>query len=457
MATDKRLTPRGVQALKAEAKPKKYTDGGGLFLLVVPSKIEGAAPGKLWRWNYLYQGKNKTLAIGAYPDVGVEAARAKRDEARAMLKAGVDPIDGRKQAQIAAAAEVAKLVTFKQVFERIETEQWFLKLDADSHKCYRSGLRYCAALHDKPLPTITAADIKNMFDDLISPKANNGRGYARGTVNKVGKMTLLAVIDHGLANEIIDRSPMEMLRARRFKIKGRKTKSHPAIIAEPEVGELLRAIDGYPDGSVGRLLWTMPYLFARPTEIRLARWDEVDFENAIWTVPAERMKGQDREAPHYVPLPRQVLERFRAWRAETGDRSPFIFPGKKPGGNISFRGHGEALIALGYGGRHTGHGFRTTASSRLSAARRWSVDAIELQLDHRVGGDGDGGTRAGMTNNIRAIYMREPMMAERIEMMQWWADYLDGLRTPPEGVNVHPISTAAERAAYRERRAVRAA
>ncbi|MEM8697021.1 MAG: site-specific integrase [Pseudomonadota bacterium] len=190
---------------------------------------------------------------------------------------------------------------------------------------------------------------------------------------------------------------------------------HSAIIDPKEVGGLLRAIDGYSGQPLTCLaLKLTPHLFVRPGELRRAEWDEFDFDEAVWTIPAEKMKMRD---PHLVPLSNQALELLESAKAiSEGQRYVFssLYPGKRP---MSENTINAALRRLGYTGKEmTAHGFRSMASTLLNESGKFNPDAIERALAHKD------------TNASRAAYHRGLHWAERVEMAQWWSDRLDTLR-----------------------------
>ena len=203
---------------------------------------------------------------------------------------------------------------------------------------------------------------------------------------------------------------------------------HYAAITDPKsLGELLRAIDGY-SGEPATLaaLQLTPHVFQRPGEVRQMQWQELDLEAGVWTIPAERMK---QRSPHVVPLSRQSVETLRGMQALTCN-GKFVFPSirtrERPMSENTVNG---ALRRLGYAGSEmTAHGFRSTASTLLNESGRWNPDAIERALSHAE------------KNQVRAAYNRGSYWAERVQMAQWWSDYLDRLKS---GAAVIPFRSSA--------------
>lgn len=194
-----------------------------------------------------------------------------------------------------------------------------------------------------------------------------------------------------------------------------KVKHHAAILEPAQLGELLRSIDSYSGHAITRLaMQVSPHVMARPGEIRKATWAEFDLDNAVWKIPAERMKMR---RPHEIPLSRQVLAYLEELSALTGPTG-FVFPAfhtfKRP---LSENTVNQAFRRLGYAvGEVTAHGLRTTASTLLNESGKWAPDAIERSLAHSD------------ANSVRGVYNRGRYWDERVAMHQWWSDYLDQLR-----------------------------
>jgi integrase len=203
-------------------------------------------------------------------------------------------------------------------------------------------------------------------------------------------------------------------------------KHHAAIIEPKEIGALLRAIDGY-EGQISTIyaLKLTPLIFQRPGEVRKARWQDIDLDNAVWSIPAEVMKKRE---PHHVPLSTQAVALLKEIQTLTGN-GEFVFPSirtrKRPISENTING---ALRRLGYtGDEMTAHGFRTMASSLLNESGKWNPDAIERALSHAE------------KNQVRRAYNRTAYWDERVAMAQWWSDFLDTLKT---GADIIPLFKA---------------
>ena len=419
-----------IRNLRPRETPYKQTVERGLFLLVQPS---GAM---LWRMKYRVDGCDadgtlrkveKKLGLGSYPDVSLKEARERRDEARRLLANGIDPAEQkRRDIQAAKIRAGHTFTTIAQAYiaknERdglapntIIKRRWFVRL-------------LQKPLGNRPITEIQPFDILEAVRPFEAAKNDE---KAHRALQFVG-----SVFRYAIANQLAVSDPTRDLRGALAK---RKPKHHAAILEPQLVGDLLRAVDGYEGQGIPitRIaLQLSPHVFVRPGELRSAEWKEIDLDGAVWRIPAARMKGR---VEHVVPLSRQVVVLFKAARALTGG-GRYVFPSiRTPLKAMSENTVNAALRRLGYtNDEMTAHGFRAMASSLLNESGKWSSDAIERALAHR---DKDA---------VRAAYHRGTHWAERVEMAQWWSDYLDMLRdgaaiiSPSRGGLAHlPQSTAA--------------
>lgn len=391
------LTDVEIRSAKPRPKPYKLSDGGWLFMLVQPNGS------RLWRMAYRFAGKEKTLSIGPYPDVSLRDARARRDEAKALLDAGIDPNVKRRLDKL--AQNITNANTFAGIageyLEKLRKEgrapatlnkvEWLLDLARP-----KIGAR--------PISQITAPEVLDALRDVEK----------RGRLETARRMrsTIGSVFRYAIATARAENDPTGALRGALITP---KVKHRPAFVEPAAVGAFLRAIDGF-DGqpSTVAALRLLPLVFTRPGELRRAEWSEFDFEKAVWTIPAARMKMR-RE--HHVPLSRQALEILAALK-EVNGKGRLLFPGTRSVDRpISENTLNAALRRMGYAQDEVcAHGFRTTASSLLNESDRFSPDAIERALDHQ------------MRDPVRRAYARSSYWKERVEMAQWWADYLDELK-----------------------------
>jgi integrase len=391
------LTDISLRKSKPGPKPYKLADAKALFVLVMPNGS------KLWRLKYRLDGKEKLLALGAYPEVSLSQARTARDAARAQIKAGNDPIQSRNLDR--AIAKVSRAMTFSLVAEELIAR----KAAEGKAPATLEKLRWllldlaCPIVGNRPVASISPHEVLEMLRVI---EARGRLETARRLLATMGEVfrfaiqTLRATIDPTAPLKGALQTPIVTGRA--------------AILDPIEFGGLLRAIDGYQSTVVRAALQLAALLFQRPGELRQAEWAEFDIEAGIWTIPAGRMKM--RKA-HRVPLPRQALEILRALHDATGGGA-LCFPGtrssKRP---ISDATMNAALRRMGYESTQaSAHGFRSTASSLLNESGLWSPDLIEASLAH-----------AGV-DRIRATYNRADYFDGRAKMGQWWADHCDKLR-----------------------------
>lgn len=390
------LTVVQIRALKPAERPYKVADSDGLYLLVQPS---GAL---LWRFRYRCCGIERKLSLGSFPDVSLVQARRKRDEAKAELDDGIDPVEEKRQRRL--KAELAAQTTFALVageyIEKMEREgrspatikkaRWFLEL--------------LDGIAKRPIAAITPHELLDVLK----------RVERRGHHETALRLRSFAgrVFRYGFATLRTERNPADILRGA---LTVPRVKHHAAIVEPKKVGDLLRAIDGY----TGRpetlhALRIAPHVFLRPGELRQAKWSEIDFAEKVWRVPAERMKMKQ---PHAVPLSRQVLFLLQDLRSLARD-SEFLFPALHTTKRcISDNTLNVALRRLGFeNDEMTSHGFRAMASTLLNESGLWHPDAIERALAH------------GEKDKVRAAYHRGAHWTERVRMAQWWSDYLDQLR-----------------------------
>lgn len=386
------LTDAAARNAKAQNKPYKLTDGQGLYLLVNPTGS------KLWRWKYRAGGKEKLMALGAYPAVSLTKARKDRDEARAKLVNDLDPMVERKTTK--HARQVAAENSFKTV-ARAWWDNW-KSARSDRHADYvlrRLELDVFPAIGKRPIDQIEAPELVKMAKAIQDRGALDIAKRALQTTSQVFRYA----IAHGLAtrNPVADFKPADVLAAR-------PKSNYPRVDAK-ELPKLLRSIDAYQGTPATRLaMKLMALTFVRTGELIAARWAEFDLDVGRWDIPAERMK---MKTPHIVPLSTQAIEVLRTLHLVTG-RNALLFPGErdhdKPMSNNTIL---AALKRMGYQGRMTGHGFRGIASTLLHEMG-FDHAHIELQLAHQE------------RNAVSAAYNHALYLRQRSDMMQAWGDHL---------------------------------
>ncbi|WP_027175902.1 tyrosine-type recombinase/integrase [Desulfovibrio aminophilus] len=398
-----KLTDTAIRNAKPGPKPKRLFDGGGLYLEVSP------AGAKLWRLKYRFGGKEKRLALGAYPAVSLAAARERRDEARKVLAQGVDPAAARKAEQAEARAQ-------EETFGDIARE-WFDKFkhtwtpDGAEDIWQRLEKNVLPFLRERPIREITPPELLAVIRRMES------RGVletARRQLQKCGQ-----VFRYAVATGRAERDPSLDLRG----ALPPTVQKHHASVTDPQaVAALLRAVEGYQGTLVTQCaLKLAPLVFVRPGELRRAEWSEIDLAAGEWRIPAAKMKMKEQ---HIVPLSRQAVTILRELHPLTG-AGLYVFPSERSRSRpMSENTVNAALRRLGYSkDEMTGHGFRSMASTLLHE-QGWNRDAIERQLAHAE------------RNKVRAAYNYAEFLPERRKMMQAWADFLDGLR---QGGKVIPL------------------
>jgi integrase len=405
--TNMPLTDTNIRNAKYQQnKPiQKLSDGHGLHLMVTKT-------GKYWRYNYRFDGKQKTLAIGTYPETSLADARGKHLEARKQLAAGIDPGELKKAVK---AAQVEDANTFEVI-----AREWHGKFSPNWTKDHVT--RIFRRFENSVFPYIGKRPIK----DINAPELLTvlRRIEARGAVETAHRamQNCGQVFRYAVATGRTDRDPSADLRGALPPV---KQKHHASITDTKKIGELLRAMDGYQGTLTARCALSLaPLVFVRPGELRAAEWQEIDFDKAEWRIPGEKMK---MGAVHIVPLSRQVVAILEEIKPLTGD-GRYVFPSERSKDRpISENTVNAALRRMGYSkAEMTGHGFRSMASTLLNE-QGWHRDAIERQLAHAE------------RDNVRAAYNYAEHLPERRRMMQAWSDYLDGLK---KGADVIPIRKA---------------
>ncbi|WP_420434735.1 tyrosine-type recombinase/integrase [Hyphobacterium sp.] len=392
------LTDITIRSFKPADKPYKRSDGGGLYLFVSPSG------GKLWRLAYRFDGKQKTLALGAYPAVSLALSRQRRDEAKTLLAAGVDPSVHAKAEKLArrASRENTFGAIAKDYITKVEKEG---RADATMKK-----IRWMVDLANKDLGAVPIADI-SASDVLVPLRKLESEGKletARRLRSVIGQVVRFAI-----ASAKATHDPTQA-------IKGALTTptvTHRAAATDrKKAASLFRAIWLYEGSFATRsALQLMALLYPRPGELRSAHWSEFDLDAKTWIIPAERAKMR-RE--HRKPLSDAAVDILVELKRLNGS-GELVFPSSsrfhRP---MSENTMNMALRRLGFGkGEATAHGFRATASSLLNESGKWHPDAVEAELGH-VGSD-----------EVRRAYHRAAYWDERSKMTDWWANEIHHLRT----------------------------
>jgi integrase len=387
------LTDTAVRNAKRREKPQKLSDGGGLHLLVNP---DGA---RYWRLAYRYHGRQKTLALGVYPIVSLADARMARDGAKLLLARNIDPSQARKEQKRAAR------LSADNTFE-IVAREWCENQRDGWAALYRDYVM--RRLEADVFPEIGSRPIAEIEPPELLAVLRKVEKRGAVEIAKRLRQTVGQVFRYGIVTGRAKRDPSVDLKGA-LKASGRR--AHHKAMPREDLPIFLRALSTYDGEARTRLGLHLAVLtFVRTTELRAARWDEVDLETAEWRIPAERMKMRD---PHIVPLSRQAVEIFAELRSIAG-QSNYVFPSAGTEGFMSNNTMLFAMYRLGFHGRATVHGFRAVASTLLNEMG-FHPDCIERQLAHDE------------RNKVRAAYNHAQYLPERRRMMQLWANYLDDL------------------------------
>ncbi|HWU01397.1 MAG TPA: integrase arm-type DNA-binding domain-containing protein [Novosphingobium sp.] len=372
------------------------TDELGLYLLIMPTG------GRLWRFNYRFDGKQKTLAFGNFPDLSLAKARAMRTSAREALAEGRDPSEVRREADREAKARS------QDTFDAI-SDEWLDKLERDGRSsATMTKMRWLVdfarpSIGPRPITELTAPELLEVLRTIEVRGRHETANRLRSTFGTIFRYAIAT----GRARQDVSANLKGALITPKIK--------HRAAILDPNaLGSLLRAIDAHDGQPAVRLALRMaPHVFVRPGELRCAEWSEFDFEKHIWTIPAQKTKMR---RPHKVPLTAQVL----AILDELDTLSlagPFLFPSVRAESRpITDNTLNAAMRRMGYGKDEvTTHGFRATASTLLNESGRWRPDAIVRQLAHMD------------SSEVRRAYARGEHWEERVRMMKSWSNELASL------------------------------
>jgi len=411
-----------LKALKIPEGQKQLRQpvGDGLYLLV-------RSTSKSWRWDYRLAGKRDTVSLGAYPSTTLKQAKQRLADAKALQKRGINPRTEQqriKAENIAASQAVkAQQVEDANTFHAVSL-LWLAKNEAEwSHSHHQKQLgrlkrHITPAIGRTPIKQITRQEVTSFLLLL----ANRG---TRETAKRCGQI-VVSVFNYALNAGLVDGVPVGDLSK---VLPAPEAKKLPSITDPKEIGGLLRAIEGYQgEYTTSIALRLLPYLAVRGGEFRHAEWGEINLDAALWTIPASHRKlmrklQQDPTNTHTVPLSSQAVQLVEELKQYTG-HGRYLFPSSRSAARpMSENTINACLARLGYKGLMVGHGWRASFSTTMNM-QGFNPDAIERQLAHTE------------KNQVRAAYNRGEYMDERTQMMQQWADYLDGLR---DGAKIIPI------------------
>lgn len=385
------LTAREIQAAKPKEKAYGLADGGGLSLWIT------ALGQKYWHFRYRIHGKQPRISLGVYPTVSLQIAREKAAEMRALVAQGIDPDQKRKQDKLASA----------NLFGAAAEEWYQSKIKAGRSTSTLDKMRtyldkdILPVLGDKPIGSVSRADCAAVQDRIEKRGALNVSKKVRGWLREI--------FSRAIAKGMCENNPASELRF--IAMEAPKAEHYPHLL-EPELPEFLRKLDNSTSRVINRTAAWMSILTAsRPGMVRFAEWHEINLDDAIWNISAEKMKMR---RVHVTPLPAQMLVLLKGLREITG-RQQYLFPGiGTKNSMMSENTVNKVFRLIGYKGRMVSHGTRHTASTLLRE-HGWPKQFVDAQLSHKETGI------AGDYNH--AIYL-----SQRRVMMQWYADYLDALK-----------------------------
>jgi len=386
-----------IRNLKPREKPYKVSDFEGLYLLVTP------AGSKLWNIKYRLHGKEKKLSLGAYPAISLAQARKLKEEARAKIAQGNDPSEAKQAAK--RETREAQSNTFAKIGESfLEKQRREGKTQATLDKTIYHLKLANADFGRKPITEITAPMILMC---LRKVEAKGNYETAHRLRARIGSVFRFAI-----ASGIAETDPTYALKDALI----RPNRKHRAAITDPvKLGALMVAIDGFDGQATTRIaLHLLAMLAQRPGEIRQAKWQEIDFESKIWSIPATKMKMR---RDHNVPLPTQAVELLLELREISGE-AEYLFPSLRSWHRpMSDNTLNAALRRMGYSGDEmTAHGFRASFSTLANESGQWNPDAIEVSLAHVE------------RNEVRKAYNRGLYWDERVRLADWWVTLLDDIR-----------------------------
>jgi len=403
------LTDTTIRHAKSKEKQYKLSDSGGLHIIIKPTGS------KLFYQKYRFGGKEKSLALGAYPAISLATARILSEDVKALLMQGIDPSKKRRQEKIIHKTGER----FSQVADVWLEAQCKLSGWSESYLVSQTGLveRYLKPdLGDQLLIDLKTKDLLFTLNKVIE------LGYL-DTATRV-KQCLTSIMRYGVQKGIIEYNPAHDLANSLPKV---KTQHYPALPLV-QLPDFFNRLNLYSKGRARFVTLSAIKLFLntfiRSSEMRLGRWDEIDFESAMWVIPDEREKIEGvsysyrgaKMSEYLVPLSSQSLEILGELKSFTGDNT-LIFPCLgRPDRPLSENTINQALRRMGYDTKTEicCHGFRTMACTALNESRLWTEDAIERQMSHQE------------RNSVRAAYLHKAKyIKERRQMMQWWSDYLD--------------------------------
>ncbi|EFI3990670.1 tyrosine-type recombinase/integrase [Escherichia coli] len=381
-----------MQIRRAKPEVKAYTlgDGQGLSLLVEPNGS------KSWRFRYRYAGKPKMISLGVYPTITLAEARARRDEARKIVAEGKNPSEVRKEQKLALR------IQSENAFEKIAREwhqmksaKWSAGYASDIIEAFQNDI--FPYVGTRPVGEIKPLELLNVLRKIEK----------RGALEKMRKVRQRCseVFRYAIATGRAEFNPAADLSSA---LEVHKSNHFPFLKSD-EIPDFLRALDSYAGSRLVQIATKLLMVTgARTIELRAALWQEFDLDNAIWEIPAERMKMR---RSHLVPLSTQALGFLNELKSMTGNYR-YVFPGRNdPNKPMSEASINQLIKRIGYGGKVTGHGFRHMFSTLLHE-QGFNSNWIEIQLAHVD------------KNSVRGTYNHAQYLEQRRQMLEWYSKKL---------------------------------
>ena len=391
------LTEIKIKNAKPKDKAYKLSDGEGLYLLVQPTGS------KLWRIKYRYMGKEKVLALGIYPTLSLAEVRELRFGAKKLLKSNIDPNEQKKEQKRLSVLDAQH--SFRAVakdWHDTNKKKW--TPEHAQRLWQRLELHAMQDLGHRPISGIKTPELITLLRRLEK----------KGNTDTAGRLVqaLNVVFRYAVHSGIIENNPATDLRG----VVAPHEAKHFAAIHISELPEFMTKLENAQTSQQNKLaIKLLMHTFLRPGELRYGRWTEIDWQAKLWNVPAERMK---RRKPHIVPLSTVAMALLQELHIFSGGNE-YLFPNhhRRKHPVMSENTINKILKNMGYGGKQVGHGFRAIASTALNESALFRSDVIEVQLSHIE------------NDNSRRPYNRAEYLEERTEMMQWWGDYLENIKS----------------------------
>ncbi|MCH6138099.1 tyrosine-type recombinase/integrase [Klebsiella variicola] len=384
------LNDMQIRRAKPEAKAYTLGDGQGLSLLIEPNGS------KSWRFRYRYAGKPKMISLGVYPTITLADARSRRDDARKLVAEGKNPSEVRKEQKIALQTESES--AFKKIateWHQMKSAKWSAGYASDIMEAFQNDI--FPYVGTRPIGEIKPLELLNVLRKIEK----------RGALEKMRKVRQRCseVFRYAIATGRAEFNPAADLSSA---LEVHQSNHFPFLKAD-EIPDFLCALEGYTGSRIVQIATKLLMITGvRTIELRAALWSEFDLDNAIWEIPAERMKMR---RPHLVSLSTQALDLLNELKIMTGNYR-YVFPGRNdPNKPMSEASINQVIKRIGYAGRLTGHGFRHTMSTILHE-HGFNSTWIEIQLAHVD------------KNTIRGTYNHAVYLSMRKDMMAWYSDYI---------------------------------